>query len=96
MNQLWNVLMRPILEKINAKNILVIGSDLIKHQNILEYCTDNKAYLTIFDPSSKFDIKNLKQNYNDNIEIYTESSITTLLSLRDYDVIIFNNIYNSI
>ena len=93
MNQLWNVLMCPILEKINAKNILVIGLDLINTKDILEYCTDNKAYLTIFDPTSKFDIKEFKAAYNDNIEIYTESSITKLLSLRVYNVIIFNNIY---
>ena len=62
MNRLWNVLVRPILEEINAQYIVETGTDLgLNTKNILEYCVDNNAHLTIIDPLPKFDINKLKE-----------------------------------
>ena len=95
MNHLWNVLMRPILEQINSKYIIIIGTDLTDTRNIMEYCVDNNVNLTVFDLISKFDIEEFEVDHRDNIEICTDSSLTTLLSLKDYDAIIINDMHVS-
>ena len=94
MNQLWNVLMRPILEGINAKNIIAIGLDLPKTINILEYCVNHNAYLTLIDSSHKFDIEDFKEDYGDIFEICTEPNLNKLLSLKNYNAILLNGNYD--
>ena len=95
MNMLWNVLMRPILEEINAQYIVETGTDLGSNiSNILEYCVDNNAHLTAIDPLPKFDINKFKEEYGDIFEIYTELSSDRLQLLKDYDAIFMNGYYN--
>ena len=95
MNSLWNVLMRPILEKIKAKYIVESGTDLgLYTRNILEYCINNNAHLTVIDPLPKFDIDKLKEEYRDIFEIYTELSSDRLQLLNDYDAIFMNGYHN--
>ena len=95
MNRLWKVLIRLILEQINAKYIVEIGSDLgVNTRNILEYCVDNNAQLTYIDPFPKFDIKKFKAEYGDKIEIYTELSLDRLPLLKNYDAILIDGDHN--
>ena len=95
MNRLWNVLVRPILEEINAQYIVETGTDLgLNTKNILEYCVDNNAHLTIIDPLPKFDINKLKEEYDDIFEIYTELSSDRLQLLKDYDAIFIKGYHN--
>ena len=83
MNRFWKVLIRPILEEINAKYIVEIGSDLgVNTKNILEYCIDNNAHLTAIDPFPKFDVEEFKGAYGDKFEIYTELSLNRLPLLK--------------
>ncbi len=95
MNRLWKVLIRPILEEINAKYIVEIGSDLgVNTKNILEYCVDNNAHLTAIDPFPKFDIEEFKTEYGDKFEIYKELSLNRLPLLKDYDAILIDGDHN--
>jgi glycosyltransferase involved in cell wall biosynthesis len=95
MNRLWKVLIRPILEEINAKYIVEIGSDLgVNTKNILEYCVDNNAHFTAIDPFPKFDIEEFKAKYGDKFEIYTELSLNRLPLLKDYDAILVDGDHN--
>lgn len=95
MNRLWKVLIRPILEEINAKYIVEIGSDLgLNTKHILEYCLDNNAHITAIDPFPKFDIEEFKAEYGDKFEIYTELSLNRLPLLKDYDTIIIDGDHN--
>jgi glycosyltransferase involved in cell wall biosynthesis len=88
-------LIRPILEEINAKYIVEIGSDLgLNTKHILEYCLDNNAHLTAIDPFPKFDIEEFKAEYGDKFEIYTELSLNRLPLLKDYDTIIIDGDHN--
>ena len=95
MNRLWNVLVRPILEEINAQYIIETGIDLgLNTKNILEYCIDNDAHLTAIDPLPKLDIKKFKAEYGNKFEIYTELSSDRLQLLKDYDAIFINGYHN--
>jgi Glycosyl transferases group 1/Methyltransferase domain len=95
MNRLWKALIRPILEEINAKYIVEIGSDLgVNTKNILKYCVDNDAHLTAIDPFPKFDVEEFKAEYGDKFEIYTELSLNRLPLIKDYDAILIDGDHN--
>ena len=90
MNHFWNIVIRPIIEAINANYILNIGSDSVNTRNILEYCEDNDAHMTNITPFPNFDVDVFKTEYGDKFEIFTELSFIRLPLLKYYDVIILN------
>ncbi len=95
MNRLWDSLIRPIIENINAHYIIEVGSDDgINTKNILEYCLDNDAHMTAIDPLPKFDIDKFKAEYGDKFEIYKELSLSRLPLLKNYDVILIDGDHN--
>jgi GT2 family glycosyltransferase len=95
MNRFWDNLILPIIERVNAKYIVEIGSDNgINTRNILEYCKNNDAHMTAVDPFPKFDINKFKDEYGDKFEIYKELSIKRLPLLKDYDVILLDGDHN--
>ncbi|MBP2046662.1 glycosyltransferase [Methanobacterium aggregans] len=95
MNRFWNILMQPIIEKVNANYIVEIGSDTgINTRNILDYCVEHDAHMTAIDPVPKFDINEFKAEYGDRFEIYKELSLNRLPLLEDYDVILIDGDHN--
>jgi hypothetical protein len=94
MNRLWNKVIHPIIENANAKYILVINSNTGITQNILDYCVDNNARMTVIDILPQFDIDKFKNRYGDKFEIYKELSLSRLPLLKDYDVILIDGDQN--
>ncbi|MGF7118938.1 glycoside hydrolase family 99-like domain-containing protein [Methanobacterium oryzae] len=95
MNRLWNNVILPIIEQINANYIVEIGSDTgINTQNILEYCKKYDAHMSAIDPFPKFDIDEYKAKYGDRFEIYKDLSLSRLPLLEDYDVILLDGDHN--
>lgn len=51
MNRFWNVVLRPIIEEIEPKYIVEVGSENGQNtKNILEYCVENNSRMTAIDP----------------------------------------------
>lgn len=95
MNRMWNNIILPIIEKINAKYIIEIGSDTgINTKNILEYCVRNNGKLVSIDPFPKFDINQYKEYYGDIFELYKEISLDRLSLLKNYDVVLIDGDHN--
>ena len=95
MNRFWNILMHPIIEKINAKYIVEIGSDTgINTRNILDYCAEHDAHMTAIDPLPNFDVDEFKAEYGDKFQIYKELSLNRLPLLEDYDVALIDGDHN--
>jgi len=95
MNRFWNVVIRPIIEEIDAKYIIEIGSHTgLNTKNILEYCHDNNARMAAIDPFPKFNIDKCREKYGDKFEIYTDISLNVLPKLNDYDVILIDGDHN--
>lgn len=95
LNRMWNDLLYPIIEGVNANYVVEIGSDTGSNTlNILEYCAENDAYMTTIDPFPKFDTKEFKARYGDRFEIFEELSLNSLPLLQDYDVILIDGDHN--
>ncbi|MCE5213896.1 MAG: class I SAM-dependent methyltransferase, partial [Methanobacterium sp.] len=95
MNRLWNNVIKPIIERIDAKYIVEVGSDTgLNTKNILEYCLKHDARMTAIDPFPKFDAGEFKARYGNKFEIYLELSLSRLPLLNDYDVILIDGDHN--
>ena len=95
MNRFWDNLILPIIEQINARYIVEIGSDTgINTRNILEYCVNNNAHMTAIDPVPQFDVEKFKAKYGDKFEIYKELSLSRLPLLENYNVILIDGDHN--
>ena len=91
MNPIWEKIESHIIKFINAKNIALIGSESkLNTIDILDYCIENQAHLTIVDPIPNFKIEDFKEKYNEIIEINQEVSLNKFTTLKDYDVILIN------
>ena len=92
---MWDSLIRPIIEEIEAKYIVEIGSESgINTKNILDYCEANDARMTAIDPLPGFDVDEFKNKYGDKFEFYQELSLSRLPLLKDYDVILIDGDHN--
>ena len=95
MNRFWYVVMRPIIEEINARYIVEVGSEKgTNTRNILEYCIENNSHMSAIDPFPQFDVDKFKEEYKEKFEIYTELSLSRLPLLKDYDVILLDGDHN--
>ncbi len=95
MRRMWTPLMRPIIEKINARYIVEVGSATGGNTwSILEYCRDHDAHMTAIDPFPSFDIEKYKREFGDRFQMCTELSLDALPHLKDYDVILIDGDHN--
>jgi glycosyltransferase involved in cell wall biosynthesis len=87
-HRLWNSLIFPIINNFQAQHIVEISSKgLVLTKNILEYCQDNQAYLTLITSSFNKRLDSFKNEYNDHFEIFREKSPICLAKLKRYDII---------
>ncbi|BDZ69406.1 glycosyltransferase family protein [Methanobacterium ferruginis] len=94
-NKFWDDLINPILERINAKYIIEIGSGHgVNTKNILEYCVKNDAHMAVIDPYPNFSIDKFKNKYKNRFEFYKEFSLSSLPLLKDYDVVLIDGEHN--
>ena len=95
MEKLWNIIIKPIIEGINSKIIVEIGSeDGTNTKNILEYCQNNNAHMIAIDPFPNFDLDEFKAKYGDKFIFYQDLSLNILSSLKDYDTILIDGDHN--
>jgi glycosyltransferase involved in cell wall biosynthesis len=95
MNRFWKKFIYPIINVIKAKHIVEIGSDTgINTRNILEYCMENQAKISVIDPFPKYDEKHWLRDYNEYLEFYKELSLNALPLIKDYDAVLIDGDHN--
>ena len=89
MDALWDILILPVIERVNADYIVELGSDTgFNTRNILEYCTNNNARMTTVAPFPNLYIDELKIEYRDIFEYYIENGLSRLPLLENFEVIL--------
>jgi methyltransferase family protein len=95
LNRMWKSIMLPIIEHVNAKYIVEIGSDRgTNTKNILDYCIKNDAKMVAIDPFPRFDVEKFKKDYGNKFNIYEDLSLNILPSIENFDVIIVDGDHN--
>jgi|GEM_PF-1360790 len=91
MNRFWDIIIRPVIEEIDAKFVVEVGSGAgLNTGNILEYCVDTDGRMVAVDPFPQFDVDQFKVEYGDSFEIFQDISLNCLPLLSDYDVILID------
>jgi len=94
MDGFWNNIMLPIIEAVNAQNIVEIGSgNGIKTENILKYCINHNAHMIAIDPLPNFNVAKYRTQYDNIFEFYPEISLNRLPSLKDFDIVFIDGNY---
>ena len=95
MHRHWEKTILPLIEKLEPKHIVEIGSDTgINTNNILRYCEKNNCKLTSIDPKPNFDVDKLKEKYNGKFDFYFDLSLKILPFLEKFDVILIDGDHN--
>ena len=83
--------MLPIIEAVNAQNIVEIGSSSdINKENILKYCLDHNGCMIALDPFPNVNVDKYRTQYDNIFKFYPEISLNKLSSLNDYDIVLIN------
>jgi len=91
MNIYWKIVMFPIINQIQALNIMEITSK--KHElteNILEYCETKNAQLTLLNPIEDQTLLEYSHEYGDTVNIINKNVLEQLPFFKNYDVLIIN------
>lgn len=95
MNRYWKSIIHPIINLIQAKHIVEIGSnDGFNTKNILDYCADAHGYLTSIDPSPHFDVEEFKLKYPTQFTFINKLSLDALPTLHGFDTILIDGDHN--
>lgn len=95
MNRLWESIVFPIIQELNPKSIVEVGSDKADNtKKLLKYCLENDARLTSIDPFPQFDSDELKKKYGDCFEMVRALSLDALTNMKDYDTILLDGDHN--
>lgn len=95
MHRFWDTIIEPVLEMLQPKSIVEIGSDDGKNtRNLLEFCERTGATLHAVDPLPKFDVVAWQERYKD-ISIFHQSlSLNAIPKIERFDVILIDGDHN--
>ena len=95
MNRFWDIVMKPCLKAISAKNIVEIGSDNgYGTKNLIKYCEDVQGTITSIDPFPKYNYEEWEKEHEGIFKLYTDLSLNRLPLLKDYDAILVDGDHN--
>ena len=95
MQHFWSTIIEPILETINAKNIVEIGFGKGGNTiNLLEFCVRTDATLHAVDPSPKFDVAPWQRRYGKHFVFHQSLSLNAIPLIDRFDVVLIDGDHN--
>ena len=95
MNFFWESLTLPLLESIQAKNIIEIGALSGDHtEPLLNYCMSNNGVLETIDPSPGFNWEEMVAQSNGQFRFHQKTSLEILPYMSQPDAVIIDGDHN--
>ena len=95
MNRFWKVIIEPVLQIVQPKIIVEIGSAEGKNTaNLLEFCEQNGATLHAIDPLPKFDVAALEEKYGKRFIFHQSLSLNAIPQIEQFDVVLIDGDHN--
>lgn len=83
--------MLPIFEEIKASNIVELGTNTYEiTENILEYCVNRNAHLTIINPLEDEHTAGYISAYGNRLDIINQNVLKQISLLKNYDILVMN------
>ncbi|RSK28670.1 glycosyltransferase [Bacillus sp. HMF5848] len=94
MNRFWEVIIKPIFEAHNVKDVVEVGSQYGKNtKQLLEYISEKEGQLFCIDPAPLFDTVEFEKEYS-NFKFYKELSLSALPLIENYDAVLIDGDHN--
>lgn len=95
MRRFWDIVIEPILDAVQPKILVEIGSDRGDNtSNLLEFCQHNDARLHVIDPLPKYDFETWKEKYHGHLIFHKDLSLNALPLIEKFDVVLIDGDHN--
>lgn len=95
MNYFWEIIIRPVLEALEPKILVEIGSDYgLNTRKLLEFCERHGAKLYVIDPLPKYDVAAWQERYGEHLVFHRALSLDALPAIDRFDVVLIDGDHN--
>src|ERR687894_1538058 len=95
MHRFWDSIIEPVLEALQPRSIVEIGSDKgFNTRNLVEFCQRSDAKLHVVDPLPKYDVAAWQERYGEHIAFYSVLSLNAMLLIDRFDVVLIDGDHN--
>jgi len=95
MQRFWETVIGPVLDAVQPKIIVEIGSDQGGNTvNLLEFCGRTGATLHVIDPAPKYDASKWQDEHEEELVFHEDLSLNALPSIEDFDVVLIDGDHN--
>lgn len=95
MNRFWKVIIEPVLQIVQPKSIVEIGSaDGKNTANLMGFCEQNGATLHAIDPLPKFDVAAWEEKYGKRFIFHQSLSLNAIPQIDQFDVVLIDGDHN--
>ena len=95
MYRFFEPIIEPILDRLEPKVVVEIGSDQgLNTRNLIHFCRRNGAELHVIDPLPKYEVDSWVAEYPEGIVFHRALSLDVLESIESPDVVLIDGDHN--
>jgi hypothetical protein len=95
MQRFWETVLEPVLDAVQPKVIVEIGSDQGGNTlNLLQYCEQTSATLHAIDPTPRYDVSEWQNKHGDHLVFHEDLSLNALALIEDFEVVLIDGDHN--
>ncbi|HEX2740830.1 MAG TPA: class I SAM-dependent methyltransferase, partial [Rubrobacter sp.] len=95
MQRFWETVIEPVLEAVQPKTIVEIGSDQGGNtENLLEFCRKTGSTLHVIDPDPGYDVSEWQREHGERLVFHKDLSLNALPTVEDFDAVLIDGDHN--
>ena len=95
MKRFWNIAVRPILDVLQPRVIVEIGSAQgANTENLLQYCRRHDALLHVIDPAPSYDAEAWRRENSEHLVFHRGLSLDILPEIERFDMVLIDGDHN--
>jgi hypothetical protein len=94
-HQFWDTITEPVLEALQPKTLVEIGSDQgFNTRKLLGFCQQHDTKLHVIDPLPKYDVAAWQEQYGEHLVFHRALSLDALPTIDRFDAVLIDGDHN--
>jgi Methyltransferase domain len=94
-HRFWDTITEPVLEALQPKTLVEIGSDQgFNTRKLLEFCQQHDAKLHVIDPRPQYDVAAWQEQYGEHLVFHKALSLDALPTIERFDAVLIDGDHN--